>query len=260
MQPASQDEFPLYYGKAIQRGFCRGELYCEEVHKKGAGKLNVHIVISCTGILKIHAFSENTNDAVCVKFMLGTQKPCAETPLLGGPPVTQLIPQGHVLFWDKLGRAGLAEDPQKEHYNPKIKRALYDAGIGCDLLPAKGANVNPVELCNGYIQRTVARWMPKRVRRDSYGHIVRGPQTAAECRQALNDAVSDLRSNPALFRHWYHRRALGADAEKRWANLPAAAAVKNARAVSGALARTYDLANAFKPVYVHTHGPGAPTF
>ena len=259
MRPASQDEFPLYYGKAIQRGFSRGELYCEEVHKKGAGKLNVHIVISCTGIVKIWPFSENTDDAVCVKFMCGTQKPSEKTPHLGGPPVPQLVPAGHILFWDKLGRAGLAADPQKQHYNPEIKRAFYDAGIGCDLLPAKGANVNPVELCNGFIQRAVARWMPATVRRDSYGHLVRGPQTAHECRQALDDVVADLRANPALFRHWYHRRALGADAEARWKNLPAAQAVKNARAVSGAAARTYDVANAFKPTYIHTHGVGAPT-
>ena len=35
--------------------------------------------------------------------------------------------------------------------------------------------------------------------------------------------------------------------------------VKNARAVSGAAARTYDVANALKPKCVHTHGVGAPT-
>ena len=172
---------------------------------------------------------------------------------LGGPPAVQLIQRGYLLLWDRLGRAGRAHNPKKQHYNPAIKLALFLLGIGCALLPPKGAEFNPIELFNGWIQRAVARWLPPDGARDSYGRLVRGPRTKAECLQALNEALEDLKQRPALFRHWYHRRALGSDAFKRWQHHEVAKKVATARAALGDKAQVWMYEQAFAATNVNIH-------
>ena len=250
-RPAPQDEFPLYYGTALHQGYCKGPLHAEEANKKGAGKLNVHAVITHSGWLKVWATPDNTCDDITCAFMMTHQASPSTLPNLGGPPVTQLIPRGNLLFWDRLGRAGRSKNPVSCHFNPTIKKALYDAGLGCDLLPPKGAEFNPCKLFNGYVQEYVRRWMPPGRPRDAYGHIVHGPRTQAECLAALNEALEHLKGNPKLFRHWYHRRALGSDAFKRWQGHEVAQHVLAARRAAGPAACTYDVAHAFLASYTN---------
>ncbi len=231
-------------------------LYAEEVHKKGAGKLNVHALIGVDGWLKVWATEENTKDAQTVAFMMSAQASPNGLSNLGGPPATQLIRSGFLLLWDRLGRAGRAHNPKACHYNPAIKLELFNRGVGCALLPPKGAEFNPIELFNGFIQRAVARWIPPGAPHDSYGHLVRGPRTKAECLQALHDTLEDLKQRPALFRHWYHRRALGSDAFKRWRHNAVAKKVAAARAAPGANPQVWQWQQAFAPTYVNIHAPG----
>ena len=80
------------------------------------------------------ATAENTGDDVTHAFMMTHQG--SGLPNLGGVPVPQLVTRGHVLFWDRLGRSGRSKDPVSCHFNPAIKKALFDAGVSCDLLPA----------------------------------------------------------------------------------------------------------------------------
>ena len=248
---APQDEFPLYYGTALHEGYSKGPLFAEEANKKGAGKLNVHAVITHKGWLKVWATEQRTGDDVTHAFMMTHQASPSSLPNLGGAPVPQLITRGDLLFWDRLGRSGRSKNPVSCHFNPAIKKALFDAGVGCDLLPPKGAEVNPCELFNGCVQDYVRHWQPPGHPRDAYGHFVHGPRTQAECFQALNEALEHLKSTPALFRYWYHRRALGSDAFKRWQHHEVAQRVLAARAAAGPAARTYDVAHAFLASYTN---------
>lgn len=225
-----QDECPVYWGLAPRTGRSDQEnIFMEEENKRGAGKLNLLATIGADGVYKVCITTENVDDAVFKSYMLEAQPNKVtikkdrrdfdvDTPHIGGAALTELIPKGKILLLDRLGRAGRSKNPQKLHYNPDVRARFIEIDIGYDLLPPKGAEFNPTELFNGWVQRYVLLWIPDPDARDTFGQLVRGPRNREEAIRAVNDALAELNKEEyrSMFRYWYHRRATGADAFKRW--------------------------------------------
>ena len=274
-----QDEFPLYYGIAPRTGGnTRGELFAEEKDKKGAGYLNVSATISISGWVKVVVTDGTTNDATFVRYMTDAQPKNMECDLrkrttdiyesknLGGPPLVDLVDKGKILLLDRLGRAGRSKNPSKLHYNRDVRKAFIDKGCGYELLTPKGAEFNPCELFNGLVQRWVLQWCPGIGPnfKDQFEHQVRGPRTRREAIVALDECLEYLKSKPTLFRHWYHRRATGSDATRRWLASTKAQEVRAKRKAAGEAAVVCDIkARAFRPELYNIHdddeGAGGPS-
>ena len=56
------------------------------------------------------------------------------------------LPAGTVHLWDRLGRSGRAWNPKKMHYNPQVRAAFLERGIGVDLLPANTVGTTPIKI------------------------------------------------------------------------------------------------------------------
>lgn len=56
---------------------------------------------------------------------------------------------GETVIWDRLGRAGRAKNPTKQHYNPEVRRMIEENGCSLLFLPPKGKWWNPIELAFG---------------------------------------------------------------------------------------------------------------
>lgn len=71
--------------------------------------------------------------------------------------------KGAIVVWDQLGRAGRALEPKKQHWNPEIKAGVSANGCGMLMLAPKGAELNPVELLNAFLQHQVKRMWNQRL-------------------------------------------------------------------------------------------------
>ena len=60
--------------------------------------------------------------------------------------------QGEVVIWDQLGKAGRCLNPNKQHYNPGVKRLIEEKGCQVMFLPPKGKYFNPIELVFGILK------------------------------------------------------------------------------------------------------------
>lgn len=229
-----QDEFPLHYGLAAKTVRSAEPVFAEEANgKKGAGCLNVLATIGLEGVVKVWVTKQNvcTNHNVFSDYAIGCSGHIPQARVdprtwevdvcTGGTLIEEIKKVGvekPILLLDRLGRSGRAAAPNKSHYSPAVKKAFLDAGIGYDLLPPKGAEFNPIECFNGWVQRYALRWRPPDNRIDTYGQVVRGPRTRAEALMALQDALKALKEkkHKKLFGHWYKRRVTGSDAYDRW--------------------------------------------
>jgi len=265
-----QDEFPVYYGVAPRKGGnTRGVVFAEEHDKKGAGYLNVSATITSSGWVKVGVTPGTTDDATFVRYMTETQPKNIECDLrkrttdmyesknLGGPPLVDLIDEGKILLLDRLGRSGKSKDPSKLHYNKAVRKSVIDKGCGYELLPPKGAEFNPCELFNGHVQRAVRICIPEGGGLDQFGQVRRGPKNRREAIVALDAVLEELKSQPRLFRHWFHRRFTGSDATTRWMASTSAQEVRAAREAAGEAAMICDIkANAFRPELYNIHDEG----
>ena len=252
-----EDEFPVYYGICARDGRSDEPIYGEEDNKRGLGCLNVLATISSSKVLKVMVCPTTTNDETFMDYAMNAHPISPELPHLNGPSLIDVIPAGKILFLDRFGRAGRARKPSKCHYNPRLREALLNKGVGMDLLPPKGAEFNPIELFNGWVQRQVLRWQPRGRPMNTFGQKIRGPRTRAEAITALNDVLAKLKDKNKikLLRYWYHRRMTGSDAFKRWMASPEGRRMLQERE-ENATREIYDLAaRAFRPELFNIHDP-----
>ena len=85
-------------------------------------RLTVHLCTGYLGLVKAWISEGGTDDKVVCKFWLTAQPVLHD--VLGGRPAYELIPAKGIALIDRLGRSGKKKNPDKQHYNPKIKRAL----------------------------------------------------------------------------------------------------------------------------------------
>ena len=124
---------------------------------------------------------------------------------------------------DRLGGGGLgAANATKLHFNPSIKMAANDAGVGLRLLPVKGGYSNPVELFWDHFKKMISDTAPPGPERyDSFGCRVRGPTTWSEFKVMAAEVVQKMNATEGLFRSFIHRRGLGGEFDKRWSETAA---------------------------------------
>jgi len=97
---------------------------------------------------------------------------------------------------------------------------------GHELLPPKGAELNPRELLNGHVQHAVLHCIPEGGGMYCFGQVWRGLRSQREAIVAVDE---DPKIQPNHFRYWFHRRATGRDATDPCASSPVGAllTVKN---------------------------------
>jgi hypothetical protein len=252
------DETEIVWGLAHHSGYSATRLYASETHKsRGDGKLFLHGITSNRGWVKVWLTSDAGNDATVRRFMLEDHPVDEATPLFGGKRVFGRLKRNDILMWDRLGRAGRAQYPMTAHYNLEIKAAANEAGIGLGLLTPKGAEFNPIELAFLVLKAMVYSMQPPGKPKDEWGHLVRGPRTKAELVTMIHAAVEEMNKKPSLFRHFYHRRALGSDAFQRWQNNEQAVRVSAARAARPLCAFSL-VTHAFAPLHTNIHAQGPP--
>jgi hypothetical protein len=191
-------------------------------------------VVSLEGPVKVDVIEGSATDEECVNFFLEAQH-YPEYPELGGEAVCDLLEEGWVLLFDRLGRSGRKKYPTAQHFNREVKGAFHENGIGLGHLPPKGSELDPEEHYNHWVQRFVYNYTP-RARRDDvneYGHVVPGPRTFAEAREAVNAAVAASKLKPTIFGGWYRNRSTGRALKKRWEINAVAQRVLRAREQQG---------------------------
>ena len=210
------NETELVYGLAPRFGYSDKPLFAAEAHKsRGSGKVFIHAVVSRRGVVKLWLTNDTGDDKTVCSFMLDDHVVPADAPETGGVRVFKRLPRGAILMWDRLGRAGRTHYPHKSHYNPRIKKAANDAGVGLGLLPPKGAEFNPIELFFLVLKALVYKMLRPSGGRDDWAAPLRGPGTLKEARAMVSAAVKELNQRSNLFRYFYHRRAFGSDAYRR---------------------------------------------
>ena len=273
-----QDESPGIWGLSHRFGYSAEPLFgCEKHKSRGAVGMHLWGVVDnerlrawmhvdthftlrmgFNGWTKVCAFDSAGNDATTLDFMLNAHAVDAATPNLGGRRVFEVLKRGDILCWDRLGRGGTTQYPTTCHYNPKIKGAANDAGIGLQLLSPMGALTSPIEPAWLHLKVLVYSYKPPGEPLDKWGHFIRGPRNKPEFLAMLLRAVGEMNANPSLFHHFYYRRALGDDAVKRFEASPVYKDLEKQRAA--APPSQFSLAeSAFKPHYVNIHAKGAPS-
>lgn len=103
----------------------------------------------------------------------------------------QLIPslrEGDCVIWDRLGKAGRAKNPCKQHYNPEARALIESKGARLVFLPPRGKYFNPIELLfskvkthirNAYTGSTAAREKRHRTDREIIESIIAGCQSVS---------------------------------------------------------------------------------
>ena len=249
------DETELVYGLAPRFGYSAKPLFAAEAHKsRGSGKVFIHAIISRRGVVKLWLTNDTGDDQTVCSFMLDDHVVPADAPETGGVRVFQRLLRGAILMWDRLGRAGRTQYPHKSHYNPRIKKAANDAGVGLGLLPPKGAEFNPIELFFLVLKALVYKMLRPSGGRDDWAAPLRGPGTLKEARAMVSAAVKELNQRSNLFRYFYHRRAFGSDAYRRWQDSEAAARVRAARGPC----QFSLISHCFAPVHPNVHAAGPP--
>lgn len=249
------DETELVYGLAPRFGYSAKPLFAAEAHKtRGSGKVFIHAIISRRGVVKLWLTQQSGDDKTVCSFMLDDHDVPADAPETGGTRVFSRLPRGAILMWDRLGRSGATHYPHKAHYNPRIKKAANDAGVGLGLLPPKGAEFNPIELFFLVLKAYAYKMLRPSGGRDDWGAPLRGPGTLKEARAMVSVAVKQLNQRPNLFRYFYHRRAFGSDAYRRWQDSEAAARVRAARGPC----QFSLISHCFAPMHPNVHAPGPP--
>lgn len=221
------DEFPIYVGQLKTKGRSpKGKkLFGRQRYR--AVRYTAVAVISRQRCVKIDLLKENMTDTAFMRFCLEEQPMLDNSSHVGGKPLSQLIPPGSFLLWDRLGRSGRCKNPCKIHYNPRVISSLKDAGILPVFLPPKGHMFNPIELFNNVIQERVARWHPPGEPRDDYDHLIVGPRNFTEAQMAVSSAVSEVTER--MFEGFYAARLQGRSFEERHARSTAFGAVMEER-------------------------------
>ena len=211
------DECGISASEAPRRGRVRRgeELYLRKPYMYT--RFSMIAAISSIGYVKVELIKGSVNDTNFKAFCLENQPIDPDAPNLGGPPLTDLLPQRSFIVWDRLGRSGRKLEPCRIHYNPDVHSALAKQQIAVKMLPPKGHVLNPIELFNNVIQRKVAAFAD--TEKDEYSRNIRyGPKSFADCRKALSAVLEELKGKPTMFKGFYNKRAYGHELEKRIKN------------------------------------------
>lgn len=184
-----EDESPIYRNEAPGRGWSeRGKPIFRARHYQ-ATKYNLLMVVSYDRVVHWALTTGKTGDPQIVKFM-NSAIPKME--------------EGHTLIWDRLGRGGAKEVPDKCHYNPGIIKKLQDHGNKCLILPPKGKYLNPMELLFCDLKEHYIR--PK-------FHQDGTPMKKNEIEEIIQDYVDN--AAPAKLAGFYRERANGRGAKRQ---------------------------------------------
>ena len=151
------------------------------------------------------------------------------------------------MFYDMLGKSGLAHHPSQIHFHPEIKAEFAKVGIVAAELPPSAHELSSIEPINGRLQREVRCWEKPGGRPDPTQPRRRliGPQDFYEAQEAVSAVLKRWRETTVetksgqkitLMEKYcaagYEQRDRGKELEKLWASSPVYQEVKRLRAVT----------------------------
>ena len=144
---AYEDECPIYASNPPKKGRAPKGTILYTNRPYCSTKWSMLAVVSLEGPVKVDVIEGSATDEECVNFFLEAQH-YPEYPELGGEAVCDLLEEGWVLLFDRLGRSGRKKYPTAQHFNREVKGAFHDNGIGLGHLPPKGSELDPEEHYN----------------------------------------------------------------------------------------------------------------
>lgn len=240
---AYMDQTPVHITAAHQGGRSTQLIFGECGDQKGAKKIgSLWAVITQFGCLRLWFTKDNGDDITCKDFFFSESTPTNFWVNLYGEEgnIFDLL-KAHgdkhkallgrrkqmILVLDRLGKSGSSHYSVSGHHRPEIRAEALKRGVGLALLCPKGAECNPVELFNCAVKRILKRLQPPGGGDDGFGQVQRGPRTEEEALAMLRDVLAAMTA--PQYRYFFHARALGSDARKRFNRSTVAAAVREER-------------------------------
>ena len=177
------DEAGIYSNDAPRVGRARRGKKLFRPKPRWGKRYTLHVYARRKNVVHWELSDKNANDSEVVRVVHS---------------VAKNIKNGDVLLWDRLGRSGRKQKPDKQHYNPTAIATIESKGGKVIHLPPKGKYLNPAELLFNDLKNHYIR--PKSP--ENGENLSRGRLTV------IIDAYMKKRALTML-RHFFDQRANG---------------------------------------------------
>lgn len=122
-----------------------------------------------------------------------------------------LLRPGMTVIWDRLGRSGRTQNPQRIHYNPQAIQAIEARGCRVLFLPPKGKYFNPIEEGNNAMKLGVCI-----AYNNSPAKATLRQRTMEELQR--DAAAATARFTPDHYKGWFRHRGTRAAFDEAYPN------------------------------------------